>query len=219
MLEIKSLVDTRKLIKGGVYKTDYITDYNLSVYTLSGEYVGYYLKCSFTNLNGKEIKHSKYDVRTVSKDPKVGDIVVCNTNRNYKYLVKGGKYRIEEVTKGYWGATKVKFQGYKRYLTWSSYNFRKMSTQEQRDVLLDQIFDKEENFSVEFIRKFEQSSSKEKDLIEAISRSIIDKHRHKLNIVDWAVQKSSKHMGLKSEDFNDLLEMKLSDILKLIEDN
>jgi hypothetical protein len=92
-----------------------------------------------------------------------------------------------------------------------------LTTQELRDIAINQIFDKEENFSVEFVRKIEQTKNKDKELILALSKSISDKSRHHLGVIDWSVEKSSKNLYLKSSDFDHLLDMKLSDILKILD--
>jgi hypothetical protein len=223
---IKAKQDKNKVLKGVQYETDYISYGSMRVMSSDGTYLGYYKKEDFTLPSGAEIKTDRYDVRqsmsSITADQlKVGDIVVCNTNRNYKYLVKGGKYRISEVeviNKGNrWSSGFVRFEGYKRKLKWSPWNFRKLTTQESRDLAINQIFDKEENFSVEFIRKFEQAHNKEKELFEAISKSAMDKNRHQLSIIEWAVRKTSKHMDLKLDDFDDILDMKLSEILEMID--
>jgi len=223
---IKAKQDKNKVLKGVQYETDYIQYGGMRVMSNDGTYLGYYKKEDFTMPNGSEITIDRYDNRRASTNSisidqlKVGDIVVCNTNRNYKYLVKGGKYRISEVEiiKGNtFKSGFIRFEGYKRKLTWSPWNFRKLNTQESRDLAISQIFDKEENFSVEFVRKIEQTQNKEKELFEAISKSVLDKNRHQLSIIEWAVRKSSKHMDFNLEDFNDILDMKLSEIIKMID--
>jgi len=221
-MKVKSKFDKNKVISGITYITDRISSDCLSIYTTEMFRLGWYKKSDFTEENGNEITITNY----IDQSPpywgdevlKPGDIVVCLTNKNYKYLVEGGKYRIKDFIKGSnnWNNS-FRLEGYNRKLNWTTRLFRKLTTQELRDIAINQIFDKEENFSVEFVRKIEQTKNKDKELILALSKSISDKSRHHLGVIDWSVEKSSKNLYLKSSDFDHLLDMKLSDILKILD--
>ena len=50
-----------------------------------------------------------------------------------------------------------------------------------------------------------------------LSKSIIDENRHHLSILDWACYKTGSMMGIVKEDYNELVNMSLKDILELIE--
>ena len=54
----------------------------------------------------------------------------------------------------------MKLEGYSRSITFSNWAFRKLSLQESRDLALSQIFNQPENFSVEFVRKFDKEANK-----------------------------------------------------------
>jgi hypothetical protein len=53
--------------------------------------------------------------------------------------------------------------------------------------------------------------------MELLSKSILDKNRHDIDIIDWACVQSKKKIDLTREDFDDVLNMSLGDILKLID--
>jgi len=53
--------------------------------------------------------------------------------------------------------------------------------------------------------------------MEVISKTLLDENRHHLSIIDWTCQKTGEKFRIKPEDFKDLLDMKLSDILAKIE--
>ena len=60
-------------------------------------------------------------------------------------------------------------------------------------------------------------ANKELELMNMLSKSIIDPNRHHLSIIDWACQKSGTNLGITSDDYSDLLSMSLKDILEKIE--
>ena len=230
-MKVKSLKSNRKLIKGQIYDTEFFV--NDPIAAGNNQWYrgrihikdrGTYQCVDFTTTDGQPLPSVTYDVRikvepTKASDLKKGDIVVCKSDAHFKYLIKGGKYRIEDVkieTGGY-GDGNIKLEGYKRWLSWKSWNFRKLSLQESRDLALSQIFDSEENFSVEFKRKFEQSKDKEKILIETIAKSILDKYRHEFDILDWGIDKNGKVFDMTREDFEPLMDKPLREILSIYE--
>lgn len=229
--------DNRRLIAGQSYETDFFD--NQAVKSQNGyghgrisiKGIGYYGVENFTKADGSELPQILYDTRAKfeiikAEDLKKGDIIVCTRDNNYKYLIKDGKYRIEDVsivekknrysnipiTEGL-----IKLEGYNRWIKWNHWSFRKLTTQESREISLSQILDKEENFSVEYKSKYEQSQNKEKILIETIASSILDPHRHHLSVIDWGVHKVKKNYNITKEDFDSLLDMKFSDILSKVE--
>lgn len=232
-MQVRSLKSNRKLIKGHVYETDYFNNNSSATGNITYFFgrihlkdIGYYQVCDFTQLDGTPMPSIVYDVRPQSvpvqaKDLKKGDIIVCKSDSKFKYLIKDGKYRIEDVrvnnSGSYWTSGQIKLEGYKRWLAWNTWNFRKLSLQESRDLALSQIFDKEENFSVDFKRKFEQTSNQEKLLIETIAKSMIDKYRHGLDIIDWGIEKNSQSFDIKREDFDSLLDKSFREIIEIFE--
>jgi hypothetical protein len=86
-------------------------------------------------------------------------------------------------------------------------------------VALSQIFDKPENFSVESVSKIKQQktqSNKDKIVFDCLIRTLIDKNRHGLDIIDWTIDKNP-NVGLTREDFKNIMDMKLSDIIEIME--
>lgn len=198
---------------------------------------GRYSVDSFTDTNGNALPNSNY----VSTQPQVerfikfedckeGEILVCNSD-HYKTLAKGSMYKIEklekiETEKNTWSGkswthseTKIKFEGIKRKLKFNVWAFRKLTPEESRNILLGAILTGEEPTIVKTtdIRKIDMVANKEKSLMEVIAKTILDENRHHLTIIEWSCQKTGEKMRIKPEDFKDLLDMKLSDIIAKIE--
>lgn len=215
---VKSKIDSRKVFKNFQYKTDYINGISMRVMTQDGVYLGYYNVSDFSMPNGGDITIQRYNNIQNDIEVKKGDIVVCDTD-SYKYLIKGGKYKVDNVFRkvSSFGTVSysVTFEGYSRKLNFNSWKFKKLSVKESRKLTIDQIFNKEENFSVEFTRKFEQVVKKEEFLMSIISKSILDKNRHNLGVIEWGIKISKDE--LKLSDFDEILDMKLSDILKILD--
>jgi hypothetical protein len=233
-MKVKSIKGNRKLIKGHVYETDFFNNdqnqtsnnYRYSYKRISIKDRGYYNVDDFTQTDGQPLPKILYDIQ-VKKEPtkisdlKKGDVLVCLSDQRFKYLIKGGKYRISDIRitnpSSTWGAGDIRLEGYNRWLMWSTWNFRKLSLQESRDLALSQIFDKEENFSVEFKRKFELKSDKDVVLIETLAKSILDKNRHELNVIDWGIEKSGGNFKLTQEDFKHLMDKPLKEIIQMFD--
>ena len=67
------------------------------------------------------------------------------------------------------------------------------------------------------LRKIEHIENKDNELMLVLAKSILDGNRHQLSIVDWAVQQLGRKMDLTRNDYSHLMNMKLKDILKLID--
>lgn len=238
-MDIISLINTAKLVKGGTYIAQSFNNMPISSTTppAQARSLGRFRKVflrgygsfqckDFTDIQGNPLPQinytnntpNPYSLKVSDIDLKKGDIVVCKSD-NYKFLVKEAKYRVVDIDEVNKWNTKVKFEGYKRWIRFGSYNFRKLSLQETRDIALSQIFDKSENFSVEFVRKFERESNKDKILIESIAKSIVDPHRNHLNILDWCIQKKARYQQLTKEDFEKILNKPLVEILSIYENS
>lgn len=237
-MKVISKKGNRKLLKGHVYETDFFNNdhnqvranqnYRYSYKRISIKDRGYYSVDDFTQTDGKPLPEIVYD-RQVKVEPtkitdlKKGDVIVCLSDQRFKYLIKGGKYRIADVriknSTSYWSGSRgdIRLEGYNRWLKWSTWRFRKLTIQESRDLALSQIFDKEENFSVEFKRKFELKSDKDIVLVETLAKSILDKNRHQLGIMDWGIEKSGEHFKLTKEDFTHLMDKPLKEILEMFD--
>lgn len=227
-MNVISLKSNSKLIKGHQYIANSFNNtinatlswYDGSIYIRG---FGRYQCKDFTDTSGNPLPQINYTNPTNTLTPsfnvrtlKVGDIIVCNTNK-YKYLVKDGKYKISHINFKNQYTTQIKLEGYNTWINWSYY-FRKLSLQESRDLALSQIFDQPENFSVDFIRKFDKEKNQTKILLETIAKSIIDKNRHYLDVIDWGIHKE-KYQELKREDFSELLQKPLAEILELYENS
>lgn len=227
-MRVISLKSNTKLIKGCEYIADSFNNTpngnRWNVHTIYIRGYGRYQCKNFTDVNGNPLPAINYVDPNRPVYERVGanslaknDIIVCNSDR-YKYLVKGGKYRITDIDVRSDYNSSIKLEGYNRWIKWSSWAFRKLSLQETRDVALSQIFDQPENFSVEFIRKFDKEQNQIKILLQTIAKSILDPYRHELDVIDWGIHKE-KYQNLKREDFEDLLNKPLSEILELYQNS
>lgn len=155
---------------------------------------------------------------------KVGDILVCKRDR-YKSLAPGGKYRVSDVrsvergTTFKWITVSVRFEGHTRYIAMNGYAFRHLEKGESREIALNGVFgDDQQSFAVDpSLRKIDIMGDMNKSLMEVLSKSILDKSRHHLGVIDWACEKSCKDLGVNPDDFKKLLKMPLGKILKMIE--
>ncbi len=230
-MQVISLKSNSKLLKGLVYEA---YSFN-NLPTTPGRYsrqsieikgFGWYLCKNFTDASGNPLPQIQYTNpnkptrQIIQADPnqlRPGDIIVCNSDK-FKYLVKGGKYRINDVKNPNTWSAQVKLEGYNRSIKFTNWAFRKLSTQESRDLALSQIFDQPENFSVEFIRKFDKEKNKSKVLIQAMAKSILDPYRHQLGVIDWTIEKT-KYQGFTKDDFQEILNLPLSEVLKMYENS
>ena len=236
-----SKVANKKLLKGHRYEVQNLWNAGNNQRWVEGkvQLVGFssrYSVDSFTDSSGNALPNSNY-VSTLQQverfikfeDCKEGEIVVCNSD-HYKTLAKGSMYKIEklektETEKNGWGRswthkeTTIKFEGIKRKLKFNGWAFRKLTPEETREISLGLILSGEEPDIVKTtdIRKIDMVVNKERALMEVIAKTIIDENRHHLSIIDWGCQKTGEKMRIKPEDFKDLLDMKLSDILEKIE--
>lgn len=234
-------VSNKKLLKGHRYEVQNLWNNGTNQRWVEGkiQLVGFgrYSVDSFTDTNGNPLPNTNY----VSSQPQVerfikfedckeGEILVCNSD-HYKTLAKGSMYKIEklektETEKNGWGGRKwthtettIKFEGIKRKLKFNGWAFRKLTSEESREISLGAILTGEQPKIIKTtdIRKIELVLNKEKALMEILSKTILDENRHHLSIIDWSCQKTGEKMRINPDDFKDLLDMKLSDILEKIE--
>ena len=145
--------------------------------------------------------------------------------------MNGGYYKIESLdtkTKQVqsWGGNiytssedRIKFVGVKRVMKYTSWYFRKMTTQELREANLNELLHNEKLNVIDkpISRKLDYSENSNLELVKSLAMSILDPNRHKLSIVDWACEKHDRKLGIKRSDFENLLELPLKDLLELIE--
>lgn len=235
-----SKVSNKRLIKGHRYEVQSLWNngnnqrwIEAKVKLIGG---GRFSVDSFTDATGAPIAKINYQstIKEVDRfvkfeDCKEGDILVCLSD-NYKTMARDSMYKIEKLEKkeisrkGFSGTQtyfeyNIKFVGLKRKLKFNQWNFRKLTAEELREVSLGQILSNEEPNIVKSsdIRKIDLIENKEKVLMTIISRTILDVNRHHLSIVDWSCQKTGEKYRIRPEDFTRILDMKLSEILQIIE--
>jgi hypothetical protein len=197
--------------------------------------IGGYVVGNFTTTDGQPLPAIDWQATVVQEkriefeDLKVNDILVCRSDR-YTTLIQGAKYRIVDLkivssprpNSTYVRTTKkVKLEGCNRYFEYSSWKFRRLNTDEARELQLSAVLDNEEqSYSVDMEnRKIDLIDNKNVALIKALAKSIMDGYRHELDVVDWACQKSASRLKVTRDDYKQLLKMPLKDILKLVETN
>jgi len=235
------IYNSKRLIKGHRYEVQNLWNDGTNQRWIEGkvQLKGFsrYSVNSFTDINGNPLPKRNYTSGVVNverfikyEDCKVGEILVCNSDR-YKTLIKGAMYKIEKLERVEneatgWSGNKwtikkdsVKFEGINRRLKFNGWDFRKLTSEEIREISLGNILDGEEPkiLKTTNIRKIDMVKNKEKVLMEIISKTILDSNRHHLSIIDWSCQKTGEKMKINPEDFKELLQMKLSDILENIE--
>ena len=228
--------NTTKIVKGCRYEVhslyNSLTSRRKYVFLLG---FGRYNVDNFTDTNGNPLPQTDIVPKSVPVERllfaelKKGDILVCKSDR-YKTMIEGAKYKIEELkikeieftgwngTKGIRKEEKVKFEGVKRTLGFNSWCFRKLNSEEIREISLSSILEGKEPEIVKTdkLRKIDHTDDKDKELILYLSKAIFDRNRHHLTITEWASKLGNK-MGITPSDYDHLLEMPLKDILSNFE--
>jgi hypothetical protein len=233
---------TIKLVKGLTYQVVELQNVSKTqIGRVCIKDLGWYTVNNFETTDGqplpkiditrKEPVEKRLEFSQLSK----GDILICKSD-SYKTLVKGGMYKIDELSsvskqiKNWSGATYthidnyVRFEGVSRKLIFdgfSHWRFNKLPTDQAREMTLEQILhdapDKITRTDFRNLRKIEHIKNKDEELMSILAKSILDGNRHQLSVVDWVVQQLGKKMDLTRNDYSHLMNMKLSDILKLID--
>ena len=199
---------------------------------------GWYTVNNFETTDGKPLPKIDIARKVEIEEPlefsqlSKGDILICKSD-SYKTLVKGSMYKIKELSSvskqmKRWNGTTytnsdnyVRFEGVSRKLMFSNWRFKKLPTDQAREMALEQILhdapDKVTRTDFRNLRKIEHIENKDNELMQVLAKSITDVNRHKLSIVDWAVQQLGRKMDLERSDYSHLMNMKLKDILKLID--
>jgi hypothetical protein len=246
-MNVVCIKPTTKLIKGASYRVAqfinhntrgsvyfrptiriFLTDSSIQVFPLQNfkpvdgsDFVQINWICPEYQLFLNEREQTKID-----KNLKSGDFVIPIYD-SLKTLIKGRIYRVKEVSiidhkssSGYssWSDIKIKLEGSSRY--YSSWNFRKCTQQESREIGLKQIFDEKVNTEKvnRHKRKFDYYNDDEKKtlLIKFLIESANDRFRHQSSIIDWAVMKSAVKYKLTSEDFDVVLNLPISEMLDIL---
>ena len=233
-----------KLIKGATYKVVMLNNANGKGYSFFRPTVRIYLNdetvqtfplsvfkpegadsfpqiqwvCPDYQLRVAELQQTKITADSI----KSGDYVVPLFD-HLKTLIKGKKYKITDVRKigsksSSWVNIKLQLEGSSRY--YAVWNFRKCTSQEAREIGLHQIFDEKTNTETvnKHARKFDyyELNEKIKILLQSISLSTNDRFRHQMDIIDWAISKTSQNYKLKREDFDIVMNLSLSEILEIL---
>lgn len=208
---------TKRIIKGLRYEAVSINNARVDrIGSVSIKDIGSFSANNFTTIDGEPVPKITYNITTTPRirvdvnDIKVGDKLVCLSD-NYKSFDKNVRYEIETaiIEVGQWRSrVKIKFVGNKQKIYFSEYSFRKLTTAELREEKLCDFFEEEEDKP--------QPVDKNIILMDLLCRSIIDHNRHHLSIVEWGVKQLSKKR-VNVEDYSELLQMKLEDIIALLE--
>lgn len=230
-MKVRAIKSTSRIIKGELYDVRSLwnaTNRNRTAISLK-VFSGTLSTSSFTLPDGSPLPNIDWQdapavqvQRLKPEEVQVGDVLVCMSD-NFVNFVKDGKYKVAEIRKIEQGSTHkwykytMKLEGYNRFIAINSWNFRRLTKDESRDLNLSGVFGEEVNTKVDkSVRKIDQIENRNLTLMTLLSKSILDKNRHKLSIVEWATTMIGKQMKLTPDDYNDLLKMSLEDILKLI---
>lgn len=239
---------TTKLVKGGTYKAVSIQNHNTKGYSFFRPVIRVYLTDNsiqtfplqnFKPTVGDDFVQSNWicpdyqlilterEQTKIDRNLKQNDYVVPLYD-SLKTLIKGRKYKVKDVKihdhksshgSTTWSDIKIKLDGSERW--YSSWNFRKCTNQEAREIGLSEIFN--ESTDTETVgkhkRKFDYFTDDEKNklLLQFIISAANDKFRNQMDITDWAITKSAKLYGLKKEDFDTIQTMTLSDIINILQ--
>lgn len=246
-MNVISIKSTKKLVNGATYRVASLNNLNTKGYSFFNPIVRIYLNDNsiqsfplaafkpeigdvFPNINWicpeyQNILNEK-DQMKIDKNLKAGDYVVP-IHDSLKTLVRGRKYKVKQVnlnehknSSGYvsWTDIKIQLEGSSRwYVSW---NFRKCTNQEVRELSLKSLFDEKTDTETvgRFKRKFDYLSDEEKvqKLILLSLESTIDRNRNQMDIIDWAIEKTGVKYGLKREDFDLVNDIPLSRIFEII---
>lgn len=234
-MRVKSIVDTRKLVKGQIYdavglindpknppRSSWIAE---TIFISKGYNVERFNANHFVLESGAPIPKVNISIPDEYKqldfsDIKIGDILVYKSD-NLKCLIKGAKYIVEDKKKsGNYGGS-IKFKGVSRWLCFSSWKFRPASKSEIREDSLLQILEGRESGVIEKepdSRIDSTGDKKNKNLIQFLSKSIINNNRHGMDIIDWSIKKEAKNWKLKREDYDKIIDLPLREVLKMIDE-
>ena len=233
---------TKKLVKDALYKVAQINNQNLKGYQHFVPTIRIYLKdstiqtfplSSFKPDTGTTFPQTVWtcpdyqqqinerEQMKIDSTLKAGDYLVPNHD-GLKTLVKGKKYKVKDVNvvavSSYWTNIKIKLEGSERW--YASWNFRKCTNQEVRDIGLKTLFDEKVDTEVvgRLKRKIDylDQDEKNKKLLDLIIISSNDRYRNQMDIIDWTIEKTGGKFNLNRSDFDSILNLKLSEILSII---
>lgn len=228
--------NSKKLIKNHLYEVQNLYNDGTNPKWLEGKIeinnIRYNVN-SFTLENGgnvdkiniKNTDTSEKNTHISFSDLKVGDVLICMTD-TLKSLLKDKMYVIENLetirvntTPRPYTINYVHFKGISKRFIFRICKFRKLDSSKVREIALESVLtDAEPNYITKIPkRKIDLTDNKYMELMNLLSKSILDKSRHHYSILDWACIQLGKNLSVNKDDFNDILDMKVSDILKLID--
>ena len=148
-----SKISNKKLLKGHRYEVNNLWNNGNNQRWTEGqiELVGFgrYSVSGFTDDSGNKIPKINYksivpqiDRFIKFEDVSVGEILVCNAD-HYKTMARGSMYRVEnlenvkiEMADRRWTSAQksIKFEGVSRKLKFNGWNFRKLTSEESREI-------------------------------------------------------------------------------------
>lgn len=237
---------TKKLVKNAIYKVAYLNNNSngssyfrptLKIY-LNDDSIHTFPLESFKPEVGIDFPQTQWfhpdyraeldlkDQMKIDKRLKAGDYVIPNYD-NLKTLIQGRKYKVKDVNfiehKSIHGASgwtdiKIKLEGSERWYT--SWNFRKCTNQETREINLSSLFD--ESTGTEKVnkhkRKFDYFNEDEKKimLLKFIMSASTDRYRNSMDIIDWAIDKIANQYSLQKSDFDLVKSLTMEEVLELL---
>ena len=227
-MKVISKVSNKRLIKGHEYEVESIYNDGTSNSWLEGklsiENLGRFRVDNFKMPDNKAVPKIKFEkVVLKSKDVKeteIGDLLICKVD-SYVLFNKDSLYKVKDIKEvekfSRYKEVSVKFEGINRWIKLSNWNFRQLTDQEKRELSLNYLLNNENPDIVDKVeRKIDLDKNKNESLMKEISKSILDRNRHHLSIIEWAIEKTGSRSKIKKEDFEDILNMKLGDILNQI---
>lgn len=228
--------NTSKLVKGATYQVTRLSNKNggnRARVQIQG--LGSYVVKNFTQMDGTPLPQVDWEdpsirnqsnISSYIKEPhliKKGDVLVCRWDS--KYLTSGKKYKVSEIvtTERKYGSgttykeTKIKVEGFNRWL--NPYRFRLPSTEEMRDLSLNEIFETPESYVVDrSVRKIDtiDSVKAKKIILSTLFNAMLDSHRNNLSITEWATQKIGRKWDIDQKDFEPYLNLTLQELIDLM---
>lgn len=229
-MKVLCVRSNKKLLKGLTYDCDYINTGLITHGTWSRRQntinivgFGSYSTTGFRFEDGTKIPidysygkinrgYSSYSSKDYD-DINIGDWVICNSE-SFKTMIKGQKYQVEDVRKAEgeirWNNRhKIKLKGSSRFVDFG-YKFKKVPKEVSRDLVLKGLFDEDVVSG-----KVGEVEDLDRFLMEILAKSILDKNRHHLDVIDWAINKYGK-AGIQRDNFKNLLNKKLKAILETL---
>lgn len=225
---------TTKLIKGARYTVQNLWNGPNSPRWRQGRIrlvgLGVYSVNGFTDINGDPLPNIDYQNPNIQEMPPLagkdisdGDILVCLSDR-YRTLAKGSMYKVEKVIKKEIGGIyprveyHIKFEIINRKIKFRSLDFRKLTTQEIRDLSISNILGEKNKIVTDpNIKKIDLVPNKDKFLIQLLAKTILDDKRHHLSPLEWCCQKVAKNWELSPDDFNGVMGLTMKEIFERIE--